>query len=73
MSIGQTNQTKKRVLTRPNYGYWADRTDLNMGIGQMESPKNGYWPDQTGCNMNFDQTDQTELWVLGRPNGPEYG
>ena len=73
---GRTNQTKKRVLVRPNrpnYGYWAERSDLIMSIGQIESPKNGYWPDQTGCNMDIDQTDQTELWVLARPNGPEYG
>ena len=76
MSIGQTNQTKKRALARPNrpnYGYWADRSDPNMGFGQIESPKNGYWPDQTGCNMDIDQTDQTKIWFLARTNGWEYG
>ena len=72
------------VLARPNrpkYGYWPDRTDRNMGIGQTEQtekwvlarpnrPKYGYWPDR---NLGIGQTEQTEIWVLARPNRPKYG
>ena len=32
-----------------------------------------YWPDRTDRNMGIDQTEQTEIWVLARPNRPKYG
>ena len=69
---------------RPKYGYWPDRTDRNLGIGQTEQteicvlarpnrPKYGYWPDRTDRNMGIGQTEPTEIWVLARPNRPKYG
>ena len=87
MDIGQTEQTKIRVLTRPNrpkYGYWPDRTDRNMYIGKTEQtetwvfirsyrPKTGYWRDRTNINMGIGQTEETETWILARPNRPKYG
>ena len=66
MSIGQTDQTKIWVLTRsnrPNYVYWVDRTDQNLGIGQTEQ-------DQ---NMGVGLTKQTAVWILARPNRPKGG
>ena len=32
-----------------------------------------YWPDRTDQNMGIGQTEQTEIWVLARPNRPKYG
>ena len=32
-----------------------------------------YWPDRTDRNMGIGQTEQTEIWVLARPNRPKYG
>ena len=82
LGIGQTEQTEKWVLARPNrpkYGYWPDRTDRNLCIGQTEQaeiwvlarpnrPKYGYWPDRTDRNMGIGQTKQTEIWLFASPN-----
>ena len=32
-----------------------------------------YWPDWTDRNMGIGQTEQTEIWLLARPNRPKYG
>ena len=32
-----------------------------------------YWPDRSDRNMGIGQTEQTEIWVLARPNRPKYG
>ena len=32
-----------------------------------------YWSDRTDRNMGIGQTEQTEIWVLARPNRPKYG
>ena len=32
-----------------------------------------YSPDRTDRNMCIGQTEQTEIWVLARPNRPKYG
>ena len=39
MGTNQTKQTKIGALNRTNgqkYGYWPDRTDRNMAIGQLQ-------------------------------------
>ena len=36
-------------------------------------PEIRYWPDRTGRNLGIGQTEQTEIWVLTRPNRPKYG
>ena len=32
-----------------------------------------YWPDRTDRNFGLVKTEQTEIWVLARPNRPKYG
>ena len=32
-----------------------------------------YWPERTDRNIGIGQTEQTEIWVLARPNRPKYG
>ena len=32
-----------------------------------------YWPDRTDRNMGLGQTEQTDIWVLARPNRPKFG
>ena len=60
-------------------GYWPDRTDRNLGIGQTEQteiwvlarpnrPKYGYWPDRTDRNMGIRQTEQTKI-AIGQTEG----
>ena len=42
MGIMHTEQTELRVLARPTtpkYGFWADKTDRNMGIDQTDQTK----------------------------------
>ena len=42
--FGQTDHNEIWALTRqnrPKYGFWSVRKDINMGIGQTESPKYG--------------------------------
>ena len=69
------------VLTRskiPNYGYWTDKSDRNMGFSQMEHtriwvftkpkrPTDGYEACLTDQNMGFSQTKQTQIRLLVRP------
>ena len=33
----------------------------------------GYWPDRTDRRLGIDQTKQTNVWVLARPNMPNSG
>ena len=55
-----------------------------MGIGQTEQTKKvyrpdqsdqkkGYLPDKTDQNMGIDHNEQTDIWLLARPNRPIYG
>ena len=32
-----------------------------------------YWPDRSDRNMSIGQTEQTEIWLLARPNRPKSG
>ena len=82
MGIGQTEQTKIRVLARlnrPKIGYWPVRTGRNLSIGQTEQaeirvlarpnrPKYGFWPDRTDRNMAIRQTEQTKI-AIGQTEG----
>ena len=42
-------------------------------LPRLSRPKYGHGPDKTNRNMGFDQTEQTTILVLTRPNKPKYG
>ena len=43
-----------------------------MSFGQTAQTKKVCRPDQSDQNMNICQTKQTKIWVLTRPNRPNY-